>query len=119
MSLRGTYAWALKVATDYKFNGTIDERNGKLHIKGTVDTQDQANKIWDAIKTIPTWSQDIVADVQATGKEAPMATYTVKAGDTLTAIAKHFDATVDELKKWNSLTTTKLSVGDRLTIHKN
>ena len=88
MSLRGTYAWALKVATDYKFNGSIDERNGKLHIKGTVDTQDQANKIWDAIKTIPTWSQDIVADIQATGKAEPMATYTVKAGDTLSSIAK-------------------------------
>jgi len=88
MSLRGTYAWALKVANDYKFNGTIDERDGKLHIKGTVDTQDQANKIWDAIKTIPTWSQDIVADVQATGKVEAMATYTVKAGDTLSSIAK-------------------------------
>ena len=88
MSLRGTYAWALKVANDYKFNGTIDERDGKLHIKGTVDTQDQANKIWDAIKTIPTWQQEILADIQATGKVEPMATYTVKAGDTLSSIAK-------------------------------
>ena len=86
MSLKGTYAWALKVANDFNFNGNIDERDGKLRFKGTVATQDQANKIWDAIKTIPTWSQDVVADIQAT--QPAMATYTVKAGDTLSSIAK-------------------------------
>ena len=56
--------------------------------------------------------------IAASGNASPL-TYQVKAGDTLTGIAKHFDTTVDELKKWNSLTTTKLSVGDRLTIQRN
>jgi nucleoid-associated protein YgaU len=40
---------------------------------------------------IPTWQRDIVADIQVTGGRAParMArTYTVKAGDTLSHIAK-------------------------------
>ena len=86
MSLKGTYAWALKVANDFGFNGSINEQDGKLRFNGTVATQDQANKIWDAIKTIPTWSQDVVADIQAS--QPAMATYTVKAGDTLSAIAK-------------------------------
>jgi LysM repeat protein len=45
-------------------------------------------------------------------------TYHVKAGDTLTGIARHFDTTVNEIKKWNSLTTNSISVGDRLTIQK-
>jgi nucleoid-associated protein YgaU len=78
----------------------IEERDGKLYFKGTVATQEDANKIWDAIKTIPTWSQEIVADIQATNKAPagqttaakPTAvkeiTYTVKAGDTLSKIAK-------------------------------
>ena len=88
MSLKGTYAWAVKVAGDLNFNGSIDERDGKLRFKGTVDTQDQANKIWDAIKTIPTWQQDVMADIQATNKAPAMTTYTVKAGDTLSSIAK-------------------------------
>ncbi len=52
------------------------------------------------------------------GNPSPV-TYHVKAGDTLTGIARHFDTTVVELKKWNALTTTKLSVGHRLTIHRN
>jgi nucleoid-associated protein YgaU len=111
MSLQGTYAWARKVADDVKFKGTFDERNGKLYIKGTTDTQDQANKIWDAIKTIPTWSQDIVADVQASQK---VETYTVKAGDTLSSIAKEklgsanaypkiFEANRDQLSDPNKI----------------
>jgi nucleoid-associated protein YgaU len=87
MSLRGTYAWALKIATDNKFNGSIDERDGKLYFKGTTPSQEQANKIWDAIKTIPTWSQDVVADIQSTGA-LDVSTYTVKAGDTLSSIAR-------------------------------
>ncbi len=45
-----------------------------------------------AIKTIPTWQNDIVADIQVTGgpapAEAPAKTYTVKSGDTFSKIAK-------------------------------
>ena len=111
MSLQGTYAWARKVADDEKFKGPFDERNGKLYIKRTTDTQDQANKIWDAIKTIPTWAQDIVADVQATQK---VETYTVKPGDTLSSIAKEklgsanaypkiFEANRDQLSDPNKI----------------
>jgi LysM repeat protein len=56
-------------------------------LKGTVQTEAQRNEIWNAIKTIPTWQKDIVADVQVTGPP-PGRTYTVKAEDTLSAIAK-------------------------------
>jgi LysM repeat protein len=69
---------------------SIEERDGKLHFKGTVATQADANKIWDAIKTIPTWSNDVVADIQAQpGAANAASTYTVKAGDTLSKIAQH------------------------------
>jgi hypothetical protein len=36
------------------FGGTIDERDGKLRFTGTPASQADANKIWDAIMTIPT-----------------------------------------------------------------
>ena len=53
------------------------------------------NKIWDAIKTIPDWRNDIVGDIKV-DPNAPKqvaagaggGTYTVKAGDTLSKIAK-------------------------------
>jgi nucleoid-associated protein YgaU len=92
MSLQGTYAYAIGKTKEFKMDGTVEERDGKLFIKGKVQSQDDANKIWDAIKTIPTWRNDVVADIQATGGGAAAGggqqTYTVKPGDTLSKIAK-------------------------------
>lgn len=87
MSLRGTYAYSVDMAQKLGLQGNIEERDGKLHFKGTVANQADANKIWDAIKTIPTWSKDVVADIQARPGAEPE-TYTVKSGDTLSGIAK-------------------------------
>ena len=42
--------------------------------------------------------------------------YRVKRGDTLASIARVFQTSVASLKKWNSLRTTTLKVGQRLTI---
>jgi len=99
MGMRDTYAHAIQTAKG-KFQGNAEERDGKLYFKGTVATEAEKNEIWTAIKTIPTWQKDIVADIQVTGGGASRAaappaaapaaakTYTVKAGDTLSAIAK-------------------------------
>ena len=67
------------------------EQDGKLHFVGSVKTEAEKNEIWMAIKTIPTWQNDIVADIKVTGGPEPAAsakTYTVKSGDTLSGIAK-------------------------------
>jgi membrane-bound lytic murein transglycosylase D len=42
--------------------------------------------------------------------------YRVKKGDTLFAIARLFDTTVDAIKNWNRLRGNVIGVGDRLTI---
>jgi nucleoid-associated protein YgaU len=86
MAIRGRYAWAEKVAGDVGWQGNVEERDGKVYFRGTTRTQAEANKIWDAIKTIPERTQEIVADIKATGPEDR--TYTVKSGDTLSKIAK-------------------------------
>jgi nucleoid-associated protein YgaU len=90
MGLRDTYSYAISVAKG-KFDGSAEERDGKLHFKGKVKSEQEKNEIWQAIKTIPSWRDDIVADIVVTGGGAavPAArTYTVKSGDTLSAIAK-------------------------------
>jgi nucleoid-associated protein YgaU len=104
MSLRDKYNHAIQTAKNFKMDGSAEERDGKLHFKGKVQSQEQANKIWDAIKTVPSWQTEVVADIKAvatsatptqaqahplTQKQAPL-TYTVKSGDTLSKIAREF-----------------------------
>ena len=122
MSLKGMYAYAQKVA-DGKFHGSIDERDGKLHFKGTVATEAEKNQIWDAIKTIPTWQKDIQADIQVTGGPAKAAapaaapaakTYTVKAGDTLSAIAKEHLGSAGAYMKIFDLNKDQLTDPDKI-----
>jgi nucleoid-associated protein YgaU len=89
MGLREKYAYAISTAKG-RFDGSAQERDGKLHFVGTVRSEADKNEIWNAIKTIPDWKNEIVADIKVTGG-APAAaprTYTVKAGDTLSRIAK-------------------------------
>ncbi len=42
--------------------------------------------------------------------------YRVRAGDTLSSIARRHGTTVDQLKAWNKMRDTRLNVGDRLVI---
>ena len=108
------YQWALKTS-EGKFHGTTEERDGKLYFNGTVATEAEKNQIWDAIKTIPTWQKDVVADIRVTGgpssggaTAAPATakpsskSYTVKSGDTLSRIAKeHLGSAADYMQIFN------------------
>jgi nucleoid-associated protein YgaU len=90
MTLREKYNVAIQAAKGH-MEGAAEEREGKLHFRGTVKTEAEANRIWDAIKTVPEWRNEVMADIKVvappTAKVEPM-TYTVKAGDTLSKIAK-------------------------------
>ena len=91
MGLRDKYAYAIQKAKG-KFDGSAQERDGKLYFTGSVKTEAEKNELWNAIKTIPEWRDEIVADIKVTGGPAAAQpqgqTYTVKSGDTLSAIAK-------------------------------
>ncbi len=121
MGLRDMYAHAIQTAKG-KFHGNAEERDGKLHFKGTVATEAEKNEIWDAIKTIPRWREDIVADIQVTGgpaagAAAPAAaakTYTVKSGDTLSAIAKEHLGSAGAYMKIFELNKDQLTDPDKI-----
>ena len=95
MTLREKYNHAIQTAKGFRMEGAAEERDGKLYFHGLVKNQDEVNRIWDAIKTVPEWRNDIVGDIKvdpAAAAAAPAApttiSYTVKAGDTLSKIAK-------------------------------
>ena len=100
MGLRDKYNGAIQAAKMLRFDGAAEERDGKLHFNGTVNSEDEKNQIWNALKEVPDWQKDVVADIKvrpgAAHQQATSApggganTYTVVAGDTLSGIAKRF-----------------------------
>ena len=118
MGLRDKYSYAIETAKGFRMEGAAEEREGKLFFKGTVQTQEQANKIWDAIKTIPDWQRDIVADIKATGIPAAASseqtTYTVKPGDTLSKIAQHLLGDANAYPQIFNLNRDQLSDPDKI-----
>jgi nucleoid-associated protein YgaU len=117
VGLRDTYSYAISTAKG-KFQGNAEERDGKLYFKGTVATEAEKNEIWTAIKTIPTWQNDIVADIKVTvaPSAAPAAakTYTVKAGDTLGHIAKEHLGNAGAYMKIFELNKDQLTDPDKI-----
>ena len=120
MGLRDTYAYAISTAKG-KFDGSAEERDGKLHFKGSVKSEAEKNELWSAIKTIPTWRDDVVADIQVKGggggtatATAPATTYTVKAGDTLSAIAKQHLGDANKYMKIYEANRDQLSDPDKI-----
>jgi nucleoid-associated protein YgaU len=114
-----------------KFHGTIEEADGKFRMKGTVATEAEKNEIWAAIKTIPTWQEEVAADIRVTGGPAPQAaspqaapaakpapaspqgkTYTVKSGDTLSRIAKEHLGNANDYMKIFDLNKDQLANPD-------
>lgn len=119
MGLRDTYAYAIQQAKG-KFDGSAQERDGKLYFTGTVKSEADKNEIWNAIKTIPTWREDVVAEIKVTGGGTPggvavaTRTYTVKAGDTLSKIAKEHLGNANSYMKIFEANRDQLSDPDKI-----
>jgi nucleoid-associated protein YgaU len=91
---------------------TIEMQGPKLLIRATAPSADVKNAIWDEIKRIDAGFSDLTADISvaagapaagqggpAGGASAPMKSYTVQKGDTLSKIAKNFYGEANEYRK--------------------
>ena len=101
MDLRTKYNHAIQTAKSLRMDGAAEEKDGKLYFHGVVKSEDEKNQIWNALKTVPDWQTDIIADIKVAprvvaaaagagvgGGVGATSTYTVRAGDTLSGIAK-------------------------------
>jgi nucleoid-associated protein YgaU len=103
--LREKYDHAIQTAKSLRMQGGAEERDGKLYFNGTVNSVDEKNQIWNALKTVGDWQKDVVADIKVqqsaaqpaptTGSQgaapgSPTISYTVQSGDTLGGIARKF-----------------------------
>ena len=120
MNLRDKYNNAIQTAKNFRMDGSAQEREGKLYFTGTVGSEAEKNAIWDAIKTVPDWKNDVGADVKVVpkpGVAAPvssMKTYTVKKGDTLSAIAKEYLGDAKEYMKIFNANKDQLTDPDKI-----
>lgn len=91
MSLQDKYRPVLDLGSEFEVkDGYVNELDGVLSIGGTTQTQYQKDRMWDKIKEIggetPT---DLKADIKVENTEY-YHKHTVKGGDSLSKIAKHY-----------------------------
>ncbi|HXJ98495.1 MAG TPA: LysM peptidoglycan-binding domain-containing protein [Gelidibacter sp.] len=80
-------------------NGDVKEENGILKIKGTAKNQYEKNILWDKIKAIGGENpSDIQADIRVADTSV-YARHTVKSGETLGKIAKHYYGDASKYQK--------------------
>ena len=80
-----------KPRNDWGFRAPRPRKAISSTSRGPYGSKDEENQIWNAIKTVPDWKNDINADITVAPAAAAVGTsgktYTVKAGDTLSKIA--------------------------------
>lgn len=91
MTMKAKYQAVLDLGESLNIqNGNVTEENGVLKVKGTAKTQYEKNIIWDKIKEI---GGDNPSDIKVNISVADESVYhrhTVKSGETLGKIAKHY-----------------------------
>jgi nucleoid-associated protein YgaU len=119
MDLRAKYDSAIQTAKRLGFQGAATQEGDKLLFKGTVGSKDEENQIWNAIKTVPDWKNDINANITVNAAQAQAVgtsgkTYTVKPGDTLSKIAKDHLGDAHAYMKIYNANTDQLSDPDKI-----
>ncbi len=86
--LQDKYKAALDLARQLGFASLdVKEETGKLRIKGSAPYAFDKDLFWDALKAVPTWQTEVEVNI-GVQKTDVYGYYTVKAGDTLSKLAK-------------------------------
>ena len=54
-------------------DGSAVEKDGKLHFHGTVKSEDEKNQIWNALKAVPDYQREVMADIKVVPQAAAAA----------------------------------------------
>ena len=91
MSLQDKYRPVLNLGEELGIqDGFVEETDGRLKIGGTAANKYHKNLLWDKIKEVGGESpSDLMADIKVANTDY-FAKHTVKSGDSLSKIAKHY-----------------------------
>lgn len=92
MALQDKYRAVLNLGQELNIqDGSVEEKDGKLYIGGTANTQYEKNLLWAKIKSIggSDSPHDISADIKVNRTDY-YHKHVVAAGESLSKIAKHY-----------------------------
>lgn len=100
MTLKDKYSSVLELGKNLDVQaGDVKEEGGKLKIHGTAAYGLDKALLWDAIKSIPGWENEVVADIKVANTDI-LGIYTVTSGDTLSKISKKY---LDNPNRYNEI----------------
>jgi len=113
MSVKAKYQPVLNLGQELGIkNGDVSEEGGILKVKGEAATQYEKNIIWDKIKEIGGESpSDIKANITV-ADDSVYHRHTVKSGESLSKIAKHYYGDAMKYNKIFEANTDKLKNPD-------
>jgi len=126
--LKQKYQSAITLAQTHGHLQNVNMQGDKLLIRAEVANDDVKNQVWNEIKRIDAGWSDLTADItinpalpapaaassSAGSASASGRTYTVKPGDTLSAIAQQFYGKASEYNKIFQANRDKLSDADHI-----
>ena len=117
------YASALEaVRTNNVRLDHLHVQDGKLFMQGAAPNDACKNRVWDAIKMVDATHSDLTCDITidaslpAPIREAAPQKYTVKAGDSLSKIAKQFYGDANAYMKIFAANTDQLSDPNKIKV---
>ena len=104
MAVRDKYQSLIDLANQSGVsNLQVSEEGEVLHVTGTAPSEEVKQKLWDEYNRLDPdmRSGDLVLNIEAGGGEGGGETYTVKGGDTLSAIGKHHGVSWSDIYEAN------------------
>jgi hypothetical protein len=69
------YSTAIQLAERADIDPPPAEHEGRLYFIGTVRASADVAKIWEAIRTVPDWDAEVIADIRSTDFGATVMTF--------------------------------------------
>ena len=69
------YRKAIELAEQAEIDSAPEEHEGRLYFIGTVRAPADVSKIWEAIRALPEWDSEVIADIRSADFGAAIMTF--------------------------------------------
>jgi hypothetical protein len=87
--LQRKYSQAIELAEQANIDSPPEEHEGRLYFIGTVRAPSDIAKIWEAIRAVPEWDAEVIADIRSADFGAAIMTFPAPPRSLLARAAGH------------------------------